>query len=131
MQHMYFPLQMNAVFWDVSPCGSCKKRRFGRTCHLYHQGDKNRRARNKVNINLQFNSNYIVFLRIVLRFLVTANVPSSPIFVIMMMEAIHSSPSSVLTRATRRNFPKDNIIHSHCREIKSDSTNRLGSVAET
>jgi hypothetical protein len=22
----------NAVFWDVTPCGSCKNRRFGGTC---------------------------------------------------------------------------------------------------
>jgi hypothetical protein len=34
------------VFWDVTPCGSCKNRRFGRTYFLHHQGDKNRRARN-------------------------------------------------------------------------------------
>jgi hypothetical protein len=24
-------LMKNGVFWDVEPCGSCKKRRFGRT----------------------------------------------------------------------------------------------------
>jgi hypothetical protein len=32
----------NAVFWDVTPRGSCKKRRFGGTERLHHQGDKNR-----------------------------------------------------------------------------------------
>jgi hypothetical protein len=32
----------NDVFWDVTPCGSCKNRRFGGTWHLLHQGDKNR-----------------------------------------------------------------------------------------
>jgi hypothetical protein len=32
----------NGVFWDVTPCGSCKKRRFGGTRRLLHQGDKNR-----------------------------------------------------------------------------------------
>jgi hypothetical protein len=32
----------NGVFWDVTPCGSCKNRRFGGTYHLLHQGDKNR-----------------------------------------------------------------------------------------
>jgi hypothetical protein len=32
----------NDVFWDVTPCGSCKNRRFGGTWRLLHQGDKNR-----------------------------------------------------------------------------------------
>jgi hypothetical protein len=32
----------NAVFWDVTPRGSCKNRRFGGTYRLLHQGDKNR-----------------------------------------------------------------------------------------
>jgi hypothetical protein len=36
----------NVIFWDVTPCGSCKNRRLGGTCGLHHQGDKNRRARN-------------------------------------------------------------------------------------
>jgi hypothetical protein len=30
----------NAVFWDVAPCGSCKKRPFGGTCRLHLQGKK-------------------------------------------------------------------------------------------
>jgi hypothetical protein len=32
----------NGVFWDVTPCGSCKNRRFGGTWRLLHQGEKNR-----------------------------------------------------------------------------------------
>jgi hypothetical protein len=32
----------NGVFWDVTPCGSCKNRRFGGTWRLHHQGDKTR-----------------------------------------------------------------------------------------
>jgi hypothetical protein len=28
------------IFWDVTPCGSCKNRRFGGTWRLLHQGDK-------------------------------------------------------------------------------------------
>jgi hypothetical protein len=54
----------------------------------------------------------IVFLRGVRRLLVTANVArSSPILVTLLIKAILSHETSVLTRATLRNIPEDGILH--------------------
>jgi hypothetical protein len=98
----------NAIFRDVTPYGSRKNRRFEGMYRLRHQGDNNRRARN------------IVFLHIVVRPLVTANVfPSSPILVTLIMEMIRSSETWAHTRVTRRNIPEDGILHSHrCENLK-------------
>jgi hypothetical protein len=50
------------------------------------------------------------------RWLVTSNdLPSSPIIVTLMMEALTSFETSVLTTATQHNIPEDSIFHSQCR----------------
>jgi hypothetical protein len=41
----------NGVFWDITPCGSCRNRLFGETWRLLHQGDKNRWNRNNTSCN--------------------------------------------------------------------------------
>jgi hypothetical protein len=60
------------------------------------------------------------------RFLVTVNVPSSPILVTLMTEAIRSSETSVIIRTTRFNILEDGFLHSHYREnLKSYKINFL------
>jgi hypothetical protein len=90
-------LLKNAVFWDVTPCGSCKNPRFGGTHRFHHHGEKNQHSE--------------------LQLLVTANaVTSLLILFILIMEAIRSSETLVLTRATWHHIPEDGILHSHRRE---------------
>jgi hypothetical protein len=69
----------NDVFRDVTPCGSCKNRRFGGT--------------------------HLVLLGRMRRLLVIASVViSSPIIVTLTKETLSSLESSVLTTETRRNI---------------------------
>jgi hypothetical protein len=69
-----------AVFWDVTPCGSCENRSFGGKYRIH-------------------------------QLLVTANfISSSLIHFSLMMEAIISSETSVLSRSTRRHIQEDDIL---------------------
>jgi hypothetical protein len=102
-------IQKNAFFWDVTQHHSCENRCFGGPSHLRFQGEENQRARNGVSSNWQL-------LRSVLRLLVIANVPRSPILVTLMVEAISSYETPILTGTTRRHIPKYGILHSHRRK---------------
>jgi hypothetical protein len=109
----------NGVFWDVTPCGSCKNRRseepgasFIRVTRIGELG------KHKLQLQPTYAAKkYLVFLRSVRRLLVAACVvPSSHLLVTLMKEASGSSLTSVLTRATRRNISGDSFLHSHSRE---------------
>jgi hypothetical protein len=53
----------NAIFWDVTPCGSCKIQSFDGTYGLHHQCDKNRCARNVsmlILVTLMMKSTYYI-----------------------------------------------------------------------
>jgi hypothetical protein len=86
----------NVVFWDVTPCSSFKNRRFGGT-YLHHLGAKES-----------------VYLCTVFWLLLTTNVVSSSLSLsTLMIVAMHSSATSVLTWATRRYVPDNGILPSH------------------
>jgi hypothetical protein len=126
----------NGVFWDVTPCDSCRTElseefsaSFIRVTGIVELGKtlavtSNRRSvrfhdcdceeccllwRYAVWLSLRTD---IIFLCSVLRLLVTANVvTSSPILVTLMKDVICSCESFVLTRATLRNIYEDGILH--------------------
>jgi hypothetical protein len=78
----------NAIFLDVTPCGSCVNRRFGRKHGLHLLG---RKTRERVQLLAHASS-------------------SLADFSILKMQAIRPSETSIHTRTTRRHLPEDGIV---------------------
>jgi hypothetical protein len=73
----------------------------------------------EIGTTVAVNSNWRTLRRntsLTTQLLVTANVPTSMILVTLMMEALGTSKTSVLIRATQRNIPEYGILNSHRRE---------------
>jgi hypothetical protein len=89
----------NAVFWDLTPSGSCKndvsKERIASIIRVTRIGELGT----------------TIAVTTMLQLLVTANVLSLSIIFSLMMEAIRSYETSVLTRAMPRNIPSFTAIY--------------------
>jgi hypothetical protein len=112
---------VSLVRTDVSEGRIASIIRVTKICELGTFAVTNNRSTMRRNTNYYLK--YLVYsiFHSVLRLLVIANVvPSSPILVALMMKAIRSSETSVLTRATQRHIQEDGILHSHrCDDLKS------------
>jgi hypothetical protein len=98
----------NDAFWDVTPWGSCKNRRFGRTITSIIRVT----GIGELGTTLAVTSNRTCCEEILACFgcqsLLTLFLARR--FVTLMMEVIWSSETSVLTRAPRRNVPEGGIL---------------------
>jgi hypothetical protein len=126
----------NVAFWDIKlpfvpqrdilhlryraqPVNVMLRLRFSRRWlwRVPSSGMLRRVARVRTDVSeerIAYRNRSILRTNTMLRWLVPANVvTSSPILVTLMMDAIRSSDTSFLTKATQRNVPDDGILQSY------------------
>jgi hypothetical protein len=93
----------NALFWDVTSCGSCKSRRFGGAYHFHNESE-----------------------RLGVPLVLSEDIPHDgrqrePLATVSPLSCLSPVETSALTKtAWRRYIPENSILHCFCREnIKS------------
>jgi hypothetical protein len=111
----------NAVFWDVTPCGSCQSRYLGGIYHLHQHSGKNQRARNHGSSNQQLKHTDVseectasiirveIISELGTTYAVTSVVSISLIVSTLTIEATIFSETSSLTRSTWHHIPEDGL----------------------